>query len=124
MKIMVKGIEMECGAKKVNFQGAEIEMIVQEIALYFENVDKIQAAFDHMVEKSAMMIEKVKEEETIRHQHNMEYLEKQDSNDAAYQQRRAANDAAYHQMQLERENLSHQHWLEKYGKDEDETEDE
>lgn len=119
MKINVKAIDVVKGSIKFHFDGAETELSVEEVAMYFENMDKLESAFNNMIEKMLKTLEATKAAAAERHQQRMEELEKENQNDAAYQKRRAENDAAYHAHQLERENISHQHWIEKYGKEEE-----
>lgn len=113
MKINVKPFDCVKGANKIHFDGVEVEMSVEEIAMYYENMDKVQEVLDKSLDKFANKmndsLEKAKAFEKESHEHRMEYLKQQDENDAAYMQRRK-----------DQEVMEHQHWLEKYGKEDNE----
>lgn len=120
MKFTVKPIKIEKGAQKVDFQGCEIEMSLEEVALHFDNMDKMQDCFDRFTKKSLEALKEAEKMQAEHHAQQMEYLKQQDANDAAYHQRRQEQEVLEHQNRIERETLQHQHWIERYGKDEDE----
>ena len=108
MKINIKPMDVVKGANKIHFDGFEIEMSVEEIAVYYENLDKMEVAMTRFLDRMDKSVEKAKDAEAAHHKSRMEYLEAEE-----------ARDAKYHQNQVELENLRHQHWLEKYGKEEE-----
>ncbi len=109
MKFTVKPLKMKQGAKEIDFQGMEVELTLEEVALHFDHLQDMQDCFDRFIKKSLETLKEAKEMQAEHHAQQMEYLKQQD-----------ANDAAYHQRRQEYENLQHQHWVERYGKDEDE----
>jgi hypothetical protein len=119
MKITVKGISVEKAGKKVRFEGAEIEVTTEEVALHFEHLIEMRDAFDHMVNKALAALDAETKMCAEQHKQRMEELEKQNKNDDAYQKRRQETDNNYHKNHVEMENLRHQHWLEKYKEEEE-----
>ena len=109
MKFTVKGIDVVKGSSKLHFEGAEIEMSAEEIALHFEHLPEMKASFEDFADRTMKALEAAKTMQLERHQHRMEEIRAEDERDAAYMQRRK-----------DQEVMEHQHWLEKYGKEDNE----
>ena len=120
MKFTVKPLKMKQGAKEIDFQGMELELTLEEIAIHFDHLQDMQDCFDRFIKKSLEALKEAEKVQAEHHAQQMEYLRQSDANDAAYMQRRNEHDTAYHAMEIERENLRQQHWIEKYGKEETE----
>lgn len=112
MKINVKPFDCVKGANKIHFDGVEVEMSVEEIAMYYENMDKVQEVLDKSLDKFANKmnesLEKAKAFEKESHEHRMEYLKADEE-----------RNTKYHNQRMELENLQHKNWIEKYGRKED-----